>query len=385
MFWLVRWDSGASFPAVTAPSGAVLRGTIATGTVQTLCYLLRVSAESSFAYSWTGTRWSALAAQFFSGVDPALNLSLAPFQSATGAGAPVSTLTVTTVSAAALAWHVNTIDTESGITHTPPTGYTETADVAPWSTAYLISPGTGSQSASGATFSPSQMWAAGLVALAPAASGATGDAALAGTATLSATGLRAAAGSSALAATATLSTSGVRATAGTAALTSTASLAASGQTAAVGSATLTAAATLSAAGQRATTTVAGLAATAALTAQGQVAHSGATALTATATLTADGTTGTPPGNAALSVAATLAAAGTTVAAGNGALVATATLTAGGTTISSRDDIDITVGMPYSPWAVSEPKGEPRSVDAPKGEPWSASEPQAIDWEVATPW
>jgi hypothetical protein len=272
VFWLVRWDSGASFPAVTAPSGAVLIGTIATSKSQTLVYLHRVNAEASFAYSWTGTRWSALAAQFFSGVDPALNLSTAPFQSATGAAAPVSALTVTTVAGAALAWHVNTIDTESGITHTPPTGYTETGDVATWSAAYLISPGAGSQSASGATFSPSQMWAAGLVALAPAASGATGDAALAGTATLSAAGLRAAAGSSALAATAALSTSGVRATAGGAILTSTASLAADGVRGASGAASIAVSASLTADGAVATSATgnAALAASTALTAAGAI-------------------------------------------------------------------------------------------------------------------
>jgi hypothetical protein len=226
--------------------------------------------------------------------------------------------------------------------------------------------------------------------------GATGDAAFSGTATLSASGLRSAAGSAALAATAALTTSGVRATAGDAALTSTASLAAQGVRATASVASLSSAASLTADGTRATSAVAGLAAsanlagdgtvahsgdtslaaTATLAAQGQVAHIGDSALTATATLTADGTTGTPPaaGSATLSATVTLAAAGTTAAARNAALAITATLTASGTTTSTADDIDVTVGSPYSPWAAGQPY-----VPA-----WTVQVPQADDWEVGAP-
>jgi hypothetical protein len=63
-------------------------------------------------------------------------------------------------------------------------------------------------------------------------SGTTGDAALSGTATLSATGTRATSGSSALAVTAALSAAGSRTTASDAALSSTATLSAAGQLAA---------------------------------------------------------------------------------------------------------------------------------------------------------
>jgi hypothetical protein len=247
-------------------------------------------------------------------------------------------------------------------------------------------------------------------------SGATGDAALSGTATLSATGLRAAAGSAALAATATLTTSGVRATAGNAALAATASLTAdgtvghSGAAALAGTASLTVtgqratssdaamaiAAALTADGQRGANTGAALAASAALTASGQVAHSGDAALTATATLTADGTASLPPASGAaalpvtgtltaagnrsavaagsLAAAAALAAAGTTASARAAALVATATLTASGTTTSSHDDVDVTVGAPYTPWAAGQPY-----VPA-----WTVQAPQANDWEVGAP-
>jgi hypothetical protein len=246
--------------------------------------------------------------------------------------------------------------------------------------------------------------------------GATGDAAFSGAATLSASGLRATAGNTALTSTASLAAQGVRATAsaaslnstaslttdgtrttsgaaglaasatlaadgtvahtGDAALTTTAGLAASGQRATSGDAALATAATLSADGQYGANATAGLTATAALTTQGQVAHSSDTALTATATLTADGITGTPStaGSAALSAAATLAAAGTTAATDNAALAATVTLTAAGTTISTIDDIDITVGTPCSPWVAGQP-----FVPS-----WTVQTPQAIDWEVGAP-
>jgi hypothetical protein len=207
-----------------------------------------------------------------------------------------------------------------------------------------------------------------------AATGATGDAALSSTATLSAAGLRATSGSSALAATATLATSGQRATASTSALGATASLAADGIRATSGAASVAATATLSAVGQRSAATDADLTATASLAAQGQVAHSGAAALTAVATLAADGTTGTPPGSAALSAAAVLVAAGATAAARNAMFLATATLTASGTASSAHDDVDVTVDSPYTPWVTGQPY-----VPA-----WTVQTAQADDWEVGAP-
>jgi len=227
-------------------------------------------------------------------------------------------------------------------------------------------------------------------------SGVTGDAALSGTATLSATGLRAAAGSAALAATATLTADGTVARSGAAALAGTASLTATGQRATSGDTALSIAAALTADGQRGANTGAALAASAALTATGQVAHSGDAALTATAMLTADGTAGPPPASGAAALAATstltaagnrtavaaaalaataaLTAAGTTSATRSAAIVATATLTATGTTLSTRDDVDVTVGAPYSPWSAGEPY-----VPA-----WTVETPQSSDWEVGAP-
>jgi hypothetical protein len=209
------------------------------------------------------------------------------------------------------------------------------------------------------------------------ATGSTGDAALSSTAALSASGLRDASGSAALAATATLSTSGLRATASTAALAPTANLAADGVRSVSGAASLAMSASLAASATVGASGSAALNATASLSASGQRAVGGDTTLTATVTLTADGTTGTPPatGSATLSAKATLAAAGITASALSATLAATATLTASGTTISTHDDVDVTVGAPYSPW----------SVGTPHGQPWPAGAPESSDWEVATPW
>ncbi|HEX5568244.1 MAG TPA: hypothetical protein VFY14_15185 [Streptomyces sp.] len=437
VFWLVRWHESGSFPAVTPPAGAVLRGTITTTSMQTQCYLHRVTTETSFAYSWTSGRWSTLAAVWFSGVDPAADLATVPFQSATGSGTAIGTLTVTSNVDSALAWHVNTIDT-SGVTHTPPTGFTEVADVSPWASAYRITVTSGSQDASGATASPTTNWAAGLVALPPAPTGGvTGDAALTGIAGLSAAGTRGRTGGAALAGTAGLAAGGVRRTASTASVAATAGLAAvgvravsgsaglaatavldaAGQITIPGDASLEAAAELAATGQRTTQAGAGVTAVADLTSSGLIDHPGQAQLAATAhieaaglraattaagivgtaTMAADGMVGSPPitGAAILTATADLAAAGRRTTAGLTALHATAALTATGaaagarsaglaataalsavgTTLGSSDDVEVTVGAPYSPWAAGPPQGSA----------WAVGTPQANSWEVGAPW
>lgn len=437
VFWLVRWHESGSFPAVTPPAGAVLRGTITTTSMQTQCYLHRVNAETSFAYSWTNGRWSTLAAVWFSGVDPAADLATVPFQSATGSGTAIGTLTVTSNVDSALAWHVNTIDT-SGVTHTPPTGFTEVADVSPAASACRITVASGSQDASDATASPTTNWAAGLVALPPAPTGGvTGDATLAGTAGLSAAGTGSRSGGAALAGAAGLAAGGVRRTSSTAALAATpmltaagvrsgsqtagldaaADLDASGQITIPSDAGLEAAAELAATGQRTTWAGAGITAVADLTSSGIIDHPGQGQLTATAhieatglraattavgivgtvTLAADGVVGSPPvtGAAVLTAAADLAAAGrrTTVAlavlhatatltatgaaagARSAGLAATAVLSAAGTTSGSSDDIEVAVGAPCSPWTAGPPQP---SV-------WAAGVPQPSSWEVGAPW
>lgn len=222
----------------------------------------------------------------------------------------------------------------------------------------------------------------------------SGDAALAATATFSATGVRSTGGDAAVTTTATLSASGLRAAVGNAALAATASLTASGVRTTSGNTGLTAAATLAADGTRTTSTGSALAASAALAASGTVTTSGDASLTATAGLTASGQRSTA-GDAALAAAAVftadgqheatagaslaaiaaLAAAGTTALVGAAGLTATATLTASGTTRSAHDDVDITVGAPYGPWAAAQPHGGP----------WPTGSPHSTDWEVAAPW
>lgn len=187
-------------------------------------------------------------------------------------------------------------------------------------------------------------------AAADVVTGVTGDAAIAGTATLSATGLRAAAGSSALTATADLSTSGLRATTGTAALTPTASLTAGGTRSTSGAANLATSANLAADGTVATTGDAAMSATAALAAVGVRDTQAEAALTATGTLTAAGERAAVT-ESALTATATLAAAGTTAVAGNAALIVTATLTARTVGV----DLDsLTAGIPRARWAAGAP-------------------------------
>ncbi|WHM30207.1 hypothetical protein OH540_09250 [Streptomyces sp. BPPL-273] len=317
VFWLVRWHESGSFPAVTPPAGAVLRGTITTASMQTQCYLHRVAAETSFAYTWTGSRWSTLAAVWFAGVDPGVDLATVPFQSATGSGTAIGALTVTSDIDSALAWHVNTIDT-SGVTHNPPTGFTEVADASPAASAYRIAVASGSQTADGGTVSPTSGWAAGLVALPPAtAAGATGDANLSATTVLAAGGTRGAQGTAGLAASA-------------------------GRTAA---------------GTRGTATGAGLDVAASLDADGTVASH-------------------QTGDAALDVHADLTAAGAHGATAGTVLAATAVLTASGTSSgSSADDVDVTVGAPYSPWTAGPPRLSP----------WKVRAAHTGSWEVGAPW
>lgn len=376
VFWLVRWHESGSFPAVTPPAGAVLRGTITTASMQTQCYLHRVTAETTFTYSWTSGRWSTLAAVWFSDVDPTADLATVPFQSATGSGTAIGTLTVTSNVDSALAWHVNTIDT-SGVTHSPPAGFTEVADVSPWSSAYRITVTSGSQDATGATANPTTAWAAGLVALPPAAAtGTTGDAALAGAAALAAAGQRATTGSTGLAATANLTGAGVRQATATAGLAAAVALAADGtvSTHTLGDTNLEAHAVLATTGHRTAATDADLAASAGLAADGLTIHPGQSELDATADLTADGTRSTH-GETGLAAAVALAAQGATARRSPAALAVTAALTASGATLASgEDDIDVTVGTPYSPWAAKPPRASA----------WTTRPPHTSSWEVGAP-
>lgn len=169
VFHVQRWNSSNDFPAVTAPSGAVLRGTTVSGAggawIEKQTYLIYVDAQSSFLFSWTGQRWSTLAALFFTGVDQALDLATVPFDVASASGTSIPSVSVTTVADAGLSWNAHTSDVT---TATPPTGYTEVHDPNVYASGYKIATGTG-ETASGGTLSASSAHIiASLVALAPA-------------------------------------------------------------------------------------------------------------------------------------------------------------------------------------------------------------------------
>ncbi|TKG58884.1 hypothetical protein [Prauserella endophytica] len=173
VFALQRWHDTNTFPAVTAPAGAVLRDTTVSGSggawIEKRLYVMYVDAQTSFAFSWTGSRWSSVAALFFSGVAQGLDLAAVPHHRVTGSGTLVPATTVSTVADAGLAWNV--FHDTSG-TATPPLNFTETHDQNVYASAYRISPGNGSQSATGAIISASQAQIiVSLVALAPAATG----------------------------------------------------------------------------------------------------------------------------------------------------------------------------------------------------------------------
>lgn len=245
-----------------------------------------------------------------------------------------------------------------------------TGDAALAAIATLSATGTRATSSGAALTPTATLTATGLRTTA-------GNAALATTASLTASGIRATSGNTALAAVANLTADGTRTTSTGAALATTATLTAGGAVTTSGDAALAVTASLTAAGQRTTSSDASLAATAVLSAQGQVARNAAAGLAGTVTFTADGSIGAAPvsGDAALNAAATFTAAGVRTTSASAGLTATATLAASGTIQSTHDDVDITVGAPYSPWTVGPPHGDP----------WPISTPQGSDWEVAAPW
>jgi len=225
-------------------------------------------------------------------------------------------------------------------------------------------------------------------------SGVTGDAALSGTATLTATGLRGTSGVSALTATAALAATGVRGAVDGAAIAAAADLAADGVRGTSGTTALDATADLHAAGTVGTAGDTTLNPTADLAADGTVGHPGHAAIAATAGLAASGLrntladaslTGTAElaaqghtgrtGSTALAATALLTASGAIAATGHAALTATATLTASRAAAPSEEDVDVTVGAPYSPWTAGQP-------NAPA---WNTEGPQDDGWEASAPW
>ncbi|MFE5368195.1 hypothetical protein [Streptomyces mirabilis] len=191
----------------------------------------------------------------------------------------------------------------------------------------------------------------------------TGDAAATFTATATAAGSVGTSSSASLAATATTSTAGTTAAVGSAAAAGTASITAAGTVSATGAATLSATANTTAAGRTDTASTAAVTGTVTLTGTGLRATSGTTSASVTAGLTAAGSVAAQAAASATATAA-LAAAGVRSAAGLGDLAAIAVITASGAVVAVHDDVDVTVGQPYSPWVVGDPQGATWTVGAP---------------------
>ena len=151
-FWIGDGDR-----TITPPSGAVLRNNTVVGSTRTATYLKYVDGDSTgatYTFTFSASIWSALKAVFFADVNDALDFSTSstdvPFNTANAGGTGYATTTVTTVNGAALAWSGNTAEYGTAPTNTPPTDFTESGDTDLSTAAYRISPGDGSQSASGA-------------------------------------------------------------------------------------------------------------------------------------------------------------------------------------------------------------------------------------------
>lgn len=161
--------------------------------------------------------------------------------------------------------------------------------------------------------------------------GVSGDAALAATGTLTATGTVGKVGAASLAATSTGTATGTVGKVSGSSLAATATQTATGTVGKVGDATLAATATLTATGTVSAAGVssgASLAVTGTLTAAGVVGKASGASLAVTATQTAAGTVGKVSG-ASLAVTGTLTGAGTVGESSGASLAVTATLTAAG--------------------------------------------------------
>jgi hypothetical protein len=154
---LVQWN--ASTPTVTPPSGFVQKGatwTSSDGVAKNSIWWKRLTGADTgnYSFSWTGgVMWSGAICALFTGCATSGDPWDAVATPTTGTwGNPTSISVTTTDAAGGLFWAV--YNDTSG-THTPPTGFTEIADIDSASCAYYISGVSGSQSASGATISSS--------------------------------------------------------------------------------------------------------------------------------------------------------------------------------------------------------------------------------------
>lgn len=179
---IVGWKGNNTWGTITpTPASAIQRGVLSVGSgsnwVQSVIYLVRVGAETTYSFSFSANTFRTLHVQFFRGVDPAADLSIVPFNSWTGTNATFGAIALASVLAgSALTWHGNSMNYGGTNAHTPPTApaaFTETSDVDGVGVAYLLHALAGTNNISGGTQTTSMQSIAFAVALPPASAALT--------------------------------------------------------------------------------------------------------------------------------------------------------------------------------------------------------------------
>lgn len=184
---LGQWQSGAT-PTITPPSGfdasAALTWSSGDGAARNSIWWKRLSAADTgtYTFTWTGgTFWTTVQAVAYRGVLASGDPISTKTTSAVGTFGSITSLSLSTgiASGDGAFW---TVYNDSNGLHTPPTGFTETADADSGSTAYAITSGT-SITASGASIASSSSAGAAMVVLTQEPAGGT-TYAVAGTVTI---------------------------------------------------------------------------------------------------------------------------------------------------------------------------------------------------------
>lgn len=171
--FLECWN--AAVTALTPPTGFTQKGTsgsdgctFSSGDGQARCYVfwkrLTGADTGSYTFSWTGSKWATLQVMGFSGCVASGDPFDAVATPVTGTFGSITSMSLTTTDAAGVLLY--TIYNDSSGTHTPPTGFTETADVDSGSMGYKLASSSGSVTVSGASVSSSSAagaWAGALL------------------------------------------------------------------------------------------------------------------------------------------------------------------------------------------------------------------------------
>lgn len=164
--FLHRWDASIN-PAVTAPSGFTRKAqyTSIDGLAKIDAWWKRLTGSDAgtYSFSWTGSMFAAAHAICMTGAiatgDPIESIN-----NWAGTSPPFGSTSVTTVGAPGLLWYAYS---DTGGTHTPPTGFTELGDADCDTSAYRIPGAAGTNTATGGSTTGGGSSAAVLVALSP--------------------------------------------------------------------------------------------------------------------------------------------------------------------------------------------------------------------------